>query len=68
MLSQLSQIESIRRTAPNLSRVLEQIRSSISGKYNEEKQQLIKAISGRDWEIGDTKGLLKQCEDEKAKL
>lgn len=68
MLSQLSQIESIKKTTPNLSRVLDQICGHISGQYKEEKQQLLKLIAARDWEIGDARSLLKQSEDEKAKM
>ena len=45
MIKHISELDSIRKTAPNLSKVLEQIKETISNSHNEETKLLNKEIA-----------------------
>ena len=62
MLGKLSELDSIRKTVPNLAKVLEQIKETISKSHSDETKQLNKEIFDRDRQIQDLKLLLKDQE------
>ena len=62
MLGKLSELDSIRKTVPNLAKVLEQIKETVSKSHSDETKQLNKEIFDRDRQIQDLKLLLKDQE------
>ena len=62
MLGKLSELDSIRKTVPNLAKVLEQIKETVQKSHSDETKQLNKEIFDRDRQIQDLKLLLKDQE------